>query len=142
MDLESMNIEEMTGIKIGTPKFTSYKEAKEGDVLVAGIYRGDYPNKFNSDRPNHKFECQGREIIVLPAAGQLDYLIKEQINVGDLVRVYFEGKEEMPSGVYKGKPVNKFSIELLKAGEPLTSTPVLGEVEAKPSKETSLDDLE
>jgi hypothetical protein len=117
IDLDKIDLDNLQGTKLGTPKFKKYTEAKAGDVLVTGIYRGDYPNKFNADKPNHKFEIKGRQMIVLPAAGQLDYLMDENVIVGDLVRVIYLGQEEMEKGNFKGKKANKFEVELLMEGD-------------------------
>lgn len=143
IDLDKINLDEIQGTSLGTPKFIKYTECEDGQVLVAGFYRGEYPNKFNKDKPNHKFEIKGRQIIVLPSSGQLDYLINNNVNVGDVVRVTYEGKEVLDSGIYKGKPVNRFNVELLIEAEPSAEIP---EVKSEKSEvkvdTTDLDNLE
>ena len=146
IDLESIDLDNLKGVSLAPPTFVKYTEYEDGEVLVAGIYRGEFPNKFNPDKPNHKFELKGKKQVVLPSAGPLDYLMGQGIKIGDLVRVTFLGKEELTTGTYKGKSVNKFNVELLMEGDqekapaPETPTPETPKPEA--TEAATLDNLE
>lgn len=141
INLENLDLDKMEGTKLGTPKFKKFSEAEVGEVLVTGIYLGSYPNKFNADKPNHKFEIKGRQLIVVPAAGQLDFLIKESVEIGDLVRVTYMGKEELSQGKFAGRPVNCFDVELLMEGDRAVKREA-APVEAKAVEPTDADLLD
>jgi len=111
--------------QIGGPrKYYKYKECKKGDVLVEeGEYLGTTPNKYG--KVNYEFKpADGSDIISLNYSGQLDWVIENNVRIGDTVRVVYNGKILLEKGMYKGKESNQF--EIFKGATPLeTVTPIV-----------------
>ena len=86
----------------GQKKFVKYADHKAGDLLVEGTYTGRSPSKFGNDgfafRPS-----DGGPTTVLNHTGQLDYLMNEHIEEGDVVQVYYKGKTAIQRGSFAGK---------------------------------------
>lgn len=99
--------------KVSDPaKYFDFKTTKAGTVLVQnGVYVGAKEGNFGL---THYFrDKEGAKEKVGISGGQLNYLVENgEIEEGCSYRVTFDGKDLLQSGPYKGKEVNKFSVEL------------------------------
>lgn len=80
---------------------------KVGDVMVEGWYIGSYTSKKYGNQ-QHSFITETGENVVLNGAGQLDYIIENQIKPEDYVKVLFDGKKTIEKGALAGTAVNQF----------------------------------
>ena len=113
----------------GKVNYFKYNECTPNQRLVTnGKYMGAIvENKFNADRPGHKFFLEDGGTTCLKAAGHLDYLLEANVSIGDRVSVNYEGSEVLSGGTFKGKPAHKFSLEDLQPGDksaPVVAAPV------------------
>ena len=91
-------------------KYFKYAECTKGQQLVVeGSYMGPYEGKFGVQ---HDFKQKDGEIVCLNSAGQLNYLLENHVEVGDLVNVYYDGSVMLTKGTFKGKNAHNFSIEV------------------------------
>ena len=105
-------------VSLGTgPKYVKYSEAKPGETLVVGTYKGTrmVPN-FNKDGevPSHTFETE-EGTVVLNSASELNKLLAT-VEAGTEVDVTFLGTEKLKNK--KGQPykANKFEVSILVEG--------------------------
>lgn len=107
--------------ELGLPKYFDLNATEPGTQLVfMGKYIGESQGKFG---PQHRF-CQledNQEVVI--SGGQLNWRVEQgHIALGDVLDIYYEGKEILESGPYKGKETNNYKFakysraELKKAG--------------------------
>lgn len=90
-------------------KYFRYKECRPGQVLIQeGVYIGDSPNQFGRD--NHDFKEKDGTIVCLNASGQLDYILQNNVQKGDTVRIVYGGKSTLEKGRYKNKEAHNFEV--------------------------------
>ncbi len=78
--------------------------AIEGTLTAVGV------NKFGKDEYRIAAFTDGKTFVIANA-GNLAYRLKEKgINVGDAVRIEYNGKTPMSSGKYKGTPAHNFNV--------------------------------
>lgn len=109
----------------GKRSYPKPAQFEPGDTMVEGKFRGELNGMYGIQ---YEFEDDKGEIIVLSSWGQLKYKMSF-VTVGDTVKVQYEGKEEMPSGPYKGQGVHQFTVMVLD-GEAL-----------EPAEDTGLDEF-
>ena len=98
----------------GQKKYFKYKDCEAGDVLVQGKYLGTSPSKFGKD--NHDFKPAEGPTVCLNSAGHLNYLIENNVQIGDMVQVTYEGTDVLDQGAFKGKEVHKFDVAIAEDG--------------------------
>lgn len=97
--------------KMGLPKYFKYTDCKAGDVLIekaefTGTTEGKYGAQFNF------IEVDTGQHVVLNKSGQFEWRLEQgHMNVGEVFRITFQGKEKIEKGTYAGKEANKFDIE-------------------------------
>lgn len=106
----------------GPKKYFKYAECKKGELLVEGKFLGRTPNKFGKENFDFKPE-EGGPTVCLNHAGQLAYLIENNVREGDLVQVIYDGKGILEKGAFKGKEVHNFQVNIADTGEQLTPAP-------------------
>jgi hypothetical protein len=124
-------------------KYFRYKECSPGDVLVKdGVYIGDTPNQFGRD--NHDFRESDGQVVSLNAAGQLDYILQNNVKQGDSVKIVYAGTNKLTSGAYKNKDAHSFEVFVKGAEVEEAATDELEEetTETDEETETSTDELE
>jgi len=90
-------------------KYFRYKECKKGQVLIKeGLYIGDSPNQFGRD--NHDFKEKDGTVVSLNASGQLDYILQNNVQIGDTVKVVYQGTSTLEKGRYKNKEAHNFDV--------------------------------
>jgi len=90
-------------------KYFRYKECKKGQVLIKeGLYIGDSPNQFGRD--NHDFKEKDGTVVSLNASGQLDYILQNNVKIGDTVKVVYQGTSTLEKGRYKNKEAHNFEV--------------------------------
>ena len=128
----------------GQKKYFKYAECEKGQILVQGKYVGTSPNKFGKD--NHDFRpTDGGPTVCLNSAGHLNYLIDNNVQVGDMVQVTYDGKDILDQGAFKGKEVHKFDVAIADSEEQLDAVAVKevqDKVEAKSTGTVDLSDLD
>lgn len=101
--------------------FIGYKEEKDGkkvnrfadgELIIEGKYAGAFPNKFNPEKPHHKFLTSEGKLVVLNSAGHLDYLVSSYLNEGDLCQVLYGGEHKVTKGPMKDKMAHRFELLL------------------------------
>ncbi len=103
-------------------KFISYKDAKEGDVLVEGTLVKTVPNKFGKG-VDWLFETDGSDVhTVLNHAGSLAKIFEDNsVDLGDKVKVVYGGSFTLDRGAYKGRPCHDFKVWVDYADEKVRS---------------------
>jgi len=101
----------------GQKKYLKYSECEAEDILVQGKYLGTSPNKFGND--NHDFKPAEGPIVCLNSAGHLNYLMENNVQVGDMVQVTYKGKEMLEQGAFKGKESHQFDVAIAEDGSQL-----------------------
>jgi len=116
--------------KVGGP--ISYIKYNELDLDKPIFEKAKYVESFEGKYGiNHKFTTEDMAQVVLPSAGQLNYLISTYLTEGMDCQVVYKGKVELTKGAMKGKEAHNFDL-LVEDSKPLT----------KVAANTSLDDLE
>jgi hypothetical protein len=108
-------------------KFINYKECKDGDHLVTGKLVETRPNKFGNGHVDWVFDTgkSGEPHVVLNHSGSLAYMFNQgRLEEGDWARVHYAGQETLDKGVYKGKPVHNFKVEIDKDKKIMTEAEV------------------
>lgn len=123
---------------VGGPKtYFNYPKCTAGQELVVGVYVGRSFNKFGKE--NFDFEpLDGSQTVSLNHAGQLEKKMDENVEVGDIVRVVFEGKKVMTGGDYEGKEANQFLVQVAEKEPSQMDLPIVDEA----SKDVSMSDLD
>lgn len=99
-----MAFQEITKIR-----YIKTTEAKPGDELVTGWYRGmTIDPKFNGQQ--HHFVTETGEAVVVNGKGQLNHILSKRVNLDDFVKVIFEGKEKLATGPKAGTEINTFKV--------------------------------
>jgi hypothetical protein len=77
---------------------------------IEGILVGTGVNKYGKDE--YKIQrFTDNKTLVIANAGNLKYKMTDKgINVGDAVRITYNGKTPMSSGKYKGTPAHNFTV--------------------------------
>lgn len=125
---------------VGGPKtYMRYTDCKPGQVLVTGKYIGRSHNKFGKE--NFDFEpLDGGQTVCLNHAGQLEKRMEENVEVGDIVRITFEGKAKIEKGDWAGKEANQFTVEVAEKDEPVQMEMPLNE--GADAKKVDMSDLD
>lgn len=94
--------------ELGVPQFP-IKEASKGDQLVAmGEYVGITESKFGNNYNFIQLEDGGHIVL---SGGALKWRVESgHMSEGDVFDIFYEGKETMEKGDYKGKDVHTFKI--------------------------------
>lgn len=82
-----------------------------GNVLVEGTFIESLPNSFDNSKLDFKFENDLGNTIIINGAGNLGYRMRN-VNPGQIVRVTYEGKQEIMSGKMKGRQAHNFDVEI------------------------------
>lgn len=78
-------------------------------VIVEGTFIEALPNHYDETKNDFKFEKEDGSIVVINAAGNLGYRMRD-VNPGDFCRVEYLGKKEIESGKMKGKSAHSFEV--------------------------------
>lgn len=115
------------------PKYFKYPECQAGDVLVnEGKYLETKEGKYG---PQHYFEEESGEKICLNSAGQLNFLIGDNLWKGRKCKIVYKGKVELTKGPMSGKEAHNFDLFLddsapkVENVEPTSSTTDLSSLE-------------
>ena len=90
----------------GAKRYVKYSEASPGDVLVEGYYAGTTVGKFGNQ---YNFSTEDGQQVTLNKSGQLEYALKF-VEVGEYVRVVYEGMVNLQKGTFKGKDAHNFKV--------------------------------
>lgn len=96
--------------ELGIPTYYKYTECEVGQQLVSkGEFTGTTEGKFGAQY--NFLEVDTGRHVVLNKAGILDHRVeKGDIAEGDVVDIFFEGKQMLENGPYAGKEANNFKI--------------------------------
>lgn len=94
----------------GNKNYVSYKDCKEGQVLVdGGVFSATSQNKFG--KINFEFMSPKGETVILNECGSLAYNFKEQkLKIGLVYKIVYDGMPVMKKGIYAGKPFHQLKI--------------------------------
>ena len=99
---------ESAGIEFIRP--SKLAEAGTTGVILEGTFVGSVPNSFDDQKLDYKFEKEDGGLVILNGAGNLNYNMK-QVDIGEYIRVSYEGKQEITKGAYKGRSAHNFKVE-------------------------------
>ena len=88
-------------------KYVKTTALAKGEEMVEGWYIGSHISKKYGNQ-QHNFITEAGEHVVLNGAGQLDYIIENQVKPEDYVKVIFDGKVVLQKGPQAGTAVNQF----------------------------------
>ena len=92
------------------PKYFKYAELNKGDVLIEeGKYLQTKEGKFG---PQHYFEEKDGSKVCLNSAGQLNYLIDDNLYAGRACKIVYAGKVLLEKGAMAGKEAHNFDLYL------------------------------
>lgn len=86
----------MSFVTVKPVKYVSLKETKPGTVIVEN---GAYVKKFNGgtgpygDRISYHFRLDNGDMVGVPASGQLNWLVENNLSVGQKCRIVYNGKK-------------------------------------------------
>lgn len=111
----------LSGVKT---EYRAWNEWEEGDVIIAKLV-GTSKNKMNAAKNDWIVEVEeaffadkkamkkiAGQTLTLNTAGQLDKGM-EQVEMGDMVQITYNGKKEMKGGAYAGKEAHTMEVELV-----------------------------
>lgn len=84
----------------------------KGDTVVEGIYLGSSQNAMYPEKKDFKFKTADEKTVVVNEGGNLAFRLKE-IAAGTLVRIIYNGMQEITKGPRKGK--KSHNVDLLVA---------------------------
>lgn len=90
----------------GAKRYVKYSECNVGDVLVEGYYAGITVGKYGNQ---YNFTTEDGTHVVLNKSGQLEYALKF-VEVGEYVRIVYEGVAVLQKGTFKGKEAHNFKV--------------------------------
>jgi hypothetical protein len=90
----------------GAKRYVKYSECQAGDELVEGYYTGTTVGKYGNQ---YNFLTEDGKQVVLNKSGQLEYAIKF-VEVGEYVKVIYEGVAVLQKGTFKGKEAHNFKV--------------------------------
>lgn len=94
---------------VSTPKvYPRYAETKAGTVIAEGLFDKEGLDKFGG--PSWHVKSKDKHF-VLNSSGHLNYQMRENVSVGDFIRVTYLGTEVMSGGRFAGKESHQFMIE-------------------------------
>lgn len=127
LGVTSMSSEQTSSVKFQEPqsnsvflKLNPLKEEQEGKEHYRQLQIGDAIEGTLVESRVNKFQKQeyvirpfdGTKDLVLAQAGNLTFRLKEKnINIGDAVRITYNGKNPMQSGQFKGTMAHNFSVQ-------------------------------
>jgi len=92
----------------GAKRYFKYAECEKGQILVNnGRYIRDFQGKFGIQ---HELMDDDGVITVLNSAGQLNWLIDTYVQVGDHIRIAYDGMSVLEAGPMKGKDAHNFKV--------------------------------
>jgi len=106
----------------GLTKFVKYSSLNQGDLVVLGKFLGtDEVPRYKAKPkdplvPQHKFEDEEGNIVVLNSAAKLDKILS-RVEPGTTLEVVFLGKEEYKDKTGQTLSSNTFEVSELEAGE-------------------------
>ena len=78
-------------------------------VILEGIFVESIPNHFEESKNDFKFEKEDGSTVILNAAGNLGYRMRE-VNPGDFCQITYNGKLPIENGKMKGKLAHSFEV--------------------------------
>lgn len=98
-----MGFKKVTGIR-----YSNFNELSPGDLLVDGYYLESFQGDLGM---NYKFKDLDGEVYVT-SGNHLGWLLDTYLPNGGRCKVFYEGKEKLTKGKFKGKEVKRFSLEI------------------------------
>lgn len=83
-------------------------------VILEGLYLGTSPNQLDSSKSDYKFESTDGNTVIVNSTGSLAYKMKK-VEIGSLVRLIYNGKEEIKKGNKAGKLAHNFDVQVAEA---------------------------
>jgi hypothetical protein len=94
---------------VSTPKvYPRYAETEAGTVIAEGLFNKEGQDKYGG--PSWHIKSKDKHF-VLNSSGHLNYQMRENVSVGDFIRVTYLGTEVMSSGRFAGEESHQFMIE-------------------------------
>lgn len=113
----------------GSKNFYKYSEMNPEEMILENAeYLGSQEGTYGVQ---HEFRKDDGTIHVLNSAGQLNYILDNFANVGDMLNVQYLGKVLVPKGPMKGKEAHNFNV-----------TKIVDKSKPKTNSDIDLDDLE
>jgi translation initiation factor IF-1 len=95
------------GLENSSLEFVRASKLSGGEVFE-GMFEGFEANDFTK-KNDIKLQTEDGKTLIINAAGNLNYQM-EKVNVGDVVRIEYNGKQELKKGSFKGKHCHNFTV--------------------------------